>query len=111
VKRALLVVDMPFLSYQVNAEDALRNCGRVMKETYANAVKVEGGENMAPTIRALVDAGMPVMGHIGLTPQSVHALAATGAGTRRCRGGAAGEGCEGAGRCGLLRRGPGTAAG
>jgi 3-methyl-2-oxobutanoate hydroxymethyltransferase len=74
VKRALLVVDMPFLSYQVSAEDALRNCGRVMKETGAHAVKIEGGQGMAPTVRALVDAGMPVMGHIGLTPQSVHAL-------------------------------------
>jgi 3-methyl-2-oxobutanoate hydroxymethyltransferase len=74
VKRALLVVDMPFLSYQISPEDALRNCGRVMKETGANAVKIEGGQGMAPTVRALVDAGMPVMGHIGLTPQSVHAL-------------------------------------
>jgi 3-methyl-2-oxobutanoate hydroxymethyltransferase len=74
VKRALLVVDMPFLSYQISPEDAMRNCGRVMKETGANAVKVEGGQQMAPTVRALVDAGMPVMGHIGLTPQSVHAL-------------------------------------
>jgi len=74
VERALLVVDMPFLSYQVSVEDALRNCGRVMKETGAQAVKLEGGTAMAPTIRALVDIGIPVMGHIGLTPQSVHAL-------------------------------------
>jgi 3-methyl-2-oxobutanoate hydroxymethyltransferase len=74
VKRALLVVDMPFLSYQISPEDALRNCGRVMKETGANAVKIEGGQGMAPTVRALVDAGMPVMGHIGLTPQSYHQL-------------------------------------
>ena len=74
VKRALLVVDMPFLSYQISPEDALRNCGRVMKETRASAVKIEGGQPMAPTVRALVDAGIPVMGHIGLTPQSVHAL-------------------------------------
>lgn len=74
VKRALLVVDMPFLSYQISAEDALRNCGRVMKETGAHAVKVEGGRTMAATVRVLVDAGIPVMGHIGLTPQSVHAL-------------------------------------
>jgi 3-methyl-2-oxobutanoate hydroxymethyltransferase len=74
VQHALLVIDMPFLSYQVNAEDALRNCGRVMKETGCQAVKVEGGQTIAPTVRALVDAGIPVMGHIGLTPQSVHAL-------------------------------------
>jgi 3-methyl-2-oxobutanoate hydroxymethyltransferase len=74
VAHALLVVDMPFLSYQVSVEDALRNCGRVMKETGAHAVKIEGGTAMAPTVRALVDIGIPVMGHIGLTPQSVHAL-------------------------------------
>ena len=74
VARALLVVDMPFLSYQVSVEDALRSCGRVMKETGAQAVKIEGGGRMAPTVRALVDIGIPVMGHIGLTPQSVHAL-------------------------------------
>lgn len=74
VTHALLVVDMPFLSYQVSVEDALRNCGRVMKETGAHAVKIEGGTAMAATARALVDIGIPVMGHIGLTPQSVHAL-------------------------------------
>jgi 3-methyl-2-oxobutanoate hydroxymethyltransferase len=74
VQRALVVVDMPFLSYQVSTEDALRSCGRVMKETGAQAVKLEGGRAMAPTVRALVDIGIPVMGHIGLTPQSVHAL-------------------------------------
>jgi 3-methyl-2-oxobutanoate hydroxymethyltransferase len=74
VQRALLVVDMPFLSYQVTREDALRNCGRVMKETGAQAVKLEGGRPMADTVRALVDIGIPVMGHVGLTPQSVHAL-------------------------------------
>ena len=74
VQRALLVVDMPFLTYQVTREEALRNCGRVMAETGAQAVKLEGGTVMAPTIRALVDIGIPVMGHVGLTPQSVHAL-------------------------------------
>jgi len=74
VTHALLVVDMPFLSYQISAEDALRNCGRVMKETGAQAVKVEGGQTVAATVRRLVDAGIPVMGHVGLTPQSVHAL-------------------------------------
>ncbi len=74
VKRALLVVDLPFLSYQVSREDAVRNAGRVMKETGASAVKIEGGAAMAATVRALVEIGIPVMGHIGLTPQSVHAL-------------------------------------
>lgn len=72
---SFLVLDMPFLSYQVSTEDALRNCGRVLKETGVQAVKLEGG--VAATCRAveaLVHAGIPVMGHIGLTPQSVHAL-------------------------------------
>jgi len=72
--RAMVVCDMPFLSYQVSPEDALRNCGRAMKETGCHAVKIEGGQTMAPTVRRLVDVGIPVMGHIGLTPQSVHAL-------------------------------------
>jgi len=74
VRRALLVVDMPFLTYQVSREEAIRNCGRVMQETGAQAVKLEGGAAMADTVRAVVDAGIPVMGHVGLTPQSVHAL-------------------------------------
>lgn len=75
VKRALLVVDMPFLTYQVSSEDAMRNCGRVLQETGAQAVKVEGGhDEMADTVRRLVDTGIPVMGHIGLTPQSVHRI-------------------------------------
>jgi 3-methyl-2-oxobutanoate hydroxymethyltransferase len=74
VRRALVVIDMPFMTYQVSIEDAKRNCGRVMQLTNAHAVKLEGGVNMAPTIRALVEIGIPVMGHLGLTPQSVHAL-------------------------------------
>ncbi|NIR43782.1 MAG: 3-methyl-2-oxobutanoate hydroxymethyltransferase, partial [Gemmatimonadetes bacterium] len=75
LKRALLVVDMPFLTYQVSVEEAIRNCGRVLQETGAQAVKLEGGhQEMARTIRRLVDTGIPVMGHLGLTPQSVHRL-------------------------------------
>jgi 3-methyl-2-oxobutanoate hydroxymethyltransferase len=74
VARALIVVDLPFLSYQVSREEAVRNAGRVMKETGAQAVKLEGGETVAGTVRALVEIGIPVMGHVGLTPQSVHAL-------------------------------------
>ena len=74
VRRALVVIDMPFLTYQVSIEEAKGNCGRVLQLTGADAVKLEGGATMAPTIRALVDIGIPVMGHLGLTPQSVHAL-------------------------------------
>lgn len=72
VKHALVIADMPFMSYQVNAEDALRNAGRFLKEAGAAAVKMEGGVGMAPTIKRVVEAGIPVMGHIGLVPQSVH---------------------------------------
>src|SRR5690349_13708305 len=74
VRRALLIIDMPFLTYQVSIEDAKRNVGRVMQLTGAAGVKLEGGELIAPTVRALVEMGVPVMGHLGLTPQSVHQL-------------------------------------
>jgi 3-methyl-2-oxobutanoate hydroxymethyltransferase len=73
-EQAMVICDMPFLTYQVSAEDALRNCGRAMKETGCTAVKLEGGQPVAATVRRLVDIGIPVMGHLGLTPQSVHAL-------------------------------------
>jgi 3-methyl-2-oxobutanoate hydroxymethyltransferase len=73
-RRALVVCDMPFLTYQVTREDAIRNAGRAMAETGCHAVKVEGGAHIAPTVRALVDVGIPVMGHVGLTPQSLHTL-------------------------------------
>jgi 3-methyl-2-oxobutanoate hydroxymethyltransferase len=69
-----LVIDMPFMSYHVSLEESLRNAGRMMKETGANAVKLEGGEDFRHTVGALVRASIPVMGHIGLTPQSVHKL-------------------------------------
>src|SRR2546422_4423522 len=72
--RALVICDMPFMTYQISREDALRNCGRVLAETGCHAVKLEGGHAIADTVRALVDVGIPVMGHLGLTPQSVHAL-------------------------------------
>jgi 3-methyl-2-oxobutanoate hydroxymethyltransferase len=74
VTRALLVLDMPFLSYQVSVEDAKRNAGRVMQVTGAAAVKLEGGAWVAPTVQALVEIGIPVMAHLGFTPQSIHAL-------------------------------------
>ena len=73
-RRALLLADMPFLSYQVNADEAVRNAGRLMQESEAEAVKLEGGVAAAPTIRRLVQAGIPVMAHIGFTPQSVHQI-------------------------------------
>ncbi len=74
VSRALLVADMPFLSYQVSAEQALANAGRFVKEAAADAVKIEGGALRVPTVRTLVQNGIPVLGHIGLTPQSIRAL-------------------------------------
>jgi 3-methyl-2-oxobutanoate hydroxymethyltransferase len=71
---AFVVADMPFMSYQASCEDALRNAGRLIKEAGAEAVKVEGGVNAAPVIRAIAQADIPVMAHIGLTPQSVHRM-------------------------------------
>jgi 3-methyl-2-oxobutanoate hydroxymethyltransferase len=74
VKRALLVGDMPFGSYHVDGDEALRNASRFIKDAGAEAVKIEGGEKRADLIRRIIDAEIPVMGHIGLTPQSVHAM-------------------------------------
>jgi 3-methyl-2-oxobutanoate hydroxymethyltransferase len=73
-KRAHLVGDMPFMSYQVSPEEALKNAGRFLSEGGMHAVKLEGGADMAQTIRRVTAAGIPVMGHVGLTPQSVHAM-------------------------------------
>jgi 3-methyl-2-oxobutanoate hydroxymethyltransferase len=73
-KSAMVVGDMPFLSYQTSASDAVLNAGRFLKEAGAEAVKLEGGTQMAHAIRTIVNAGIPVMAHIGLTPQYVHAL-------------------------------------
>jgi 3-methyl-2-oxobutanoate hydroxymethyltransferase len=73
-RRALVFVDLPFLTYQVSPTEAIRNAGRVLQESGAHGVKLEGGRPMAETVRALVDRGIPVVGHLGLTPQSVHAL-------------------------------------
>ncbi|MCQ3932841.1 MAG: 3-methyl-2-oxobutanoate hydroxymethyltransferase [Chloroflexi bacterium] len=74
VKRAFLVGDMPFMSYQASREEALRNAGRLLKEGNADAIKLEGGLHMAETVHAMVQVGIAVMGHIGLTPQSVSAF-------------------------------------
>ena len=73
-KEALVVIDMPFMSYQTSVYDAVVNAGRLMKEGRAQAVKLEGGVEVAPQIKAIVDAGIPVMAHIGLTPQSINAF-------------------------------------
>ncbi len=72
VKNALIVVDMPFMSYQTSVDDAVRNCGRVMKEVGVGAVKLEGGAHIADIVRHLVRIGIPVMGHLGLTPQAIN---------------------------------------
>jgi 3-methyl-2-oxobutanoate hydroxymethyltransferase len=74
VRRALVVADMPYLSFQTGRRDAIRNAGRFLKEAGAAAVKIEGGRRRAPLVEALLDAEIPVMGHIGLTPQSVHLM-------------------------------------
>jgi 3-methyl-2-oxobutanoate hydroxymethyltransferase len=73
-RRALVVADLPFLSYQISAKQALKSAGRILKETNCQAVKLEGGRKMAATIRALVDAEIPVMGHVGLRPQAIRRI-------------------------------------
>ena len=73
-KQAFVVIDMPFMSYQASVEEAVRNAGRIMKETNCQAVKLEGGMEYADRIKAIVQAGIPVVAHIGLTPQSFNAL-------------------------------------
>ena len=73
-KSALLVGDMPFMSYQVNVDEALRNAGRFLQQGGMDAVKLEGGRERADAVRAITGAGIPVMGHLGLTPQSIHQL-------------------------------------
>lgn len=72
VDRALVVGDLPFMSYQVRSDEALRNAGRMVKEAHVEAVKLEGGEKICETVARIVDVGIPVMGHLGLTPQSIH---------------------------------------
>jgi 3-methyl-2-oxobutanoate hydroxymethyltransferase len=72
VDRSMVIVDMPFMSYQANDEEGFRNAGRVMKETGAGGVKFEGGERSANLVHMTVRAGIPVIGHLGLTPQSIH---------------------------------------
>lgn len=72
--KALVVGDMPFMSYQASVADAVRSAGRLVKEGGAEAVKLEGGRRMAPKLAAVLEAGIPVMGHIGLTPQAIHEL-------------------------------------
>lgn len=73
-KNALIVGDMPFLSYHISVEDAVRNAGRLVKEGGAEAVKMEGGSNIINQVKAVIDAQIPVVGHLGLTPQSVNAF-------------------------------------
>ncbi|HOJ19521.1 MAG: 3-methyl-2-oxobutanoate hydroxymethyltransferase [Ignavibacteriales bacterium] len=72
IQRSMVIVDLPFMSYQLSVDEAFRNAGRIMKETSAGGVKLEGGEQYAETVKKISDAGIPVLGHIGLTPQSIH---------------------------------------
>ncbi len=81
VQRALVVADMPFMSYQVSPEEAFRNAGRLMKEAGASAVKIEGGHRVCEAVRRMTEAGIPVMAHLGLTPQSINQF-----GSYRARG-------------------------
>jgi 3-methyl-2-oxobutanoate hydroxymethyltransferase len=74
IRRSLLVADMPFMTYQVSAQQALENAGRLVKEGGAHAIKIEGGVRSAHSIAAIASADIPVMGHVGLTPQSVHRI-------------------------------------
>jgi 3-methyl-2-oxobutanoate hydroxymethyltransferase len=74
VQRAFLIGDMPFMSYQVSDEDAVRNAGRFVKEAACDAVKIEGGAEVTSRVESIINAGIPVMGHIGLTPQSITKL-------------------------------------
>jgi 3-methyl-2-oxobutanoate hydroxymethyltransferase len=83
VKRAIVVVDMPFGTYQVNADEAVKNAIRIMKESHADALKLEGGEEILPSVRKILDAGIPIMGHLGLMPQSINKF---GTYTVRARG-------------------------
>lgn len=78
---SMVVCDLPFMSYQTNPEEGFRNAGRVMKETGAGAVKLEGGERVCPAVKLMTDNGIPVIGHLGLTPQSINQF-----GTYRTRG-------------------------
>jgi len=73
-ERALVIIDMPFLSYQISPEEALRNAGRIMQQTGAQAVKAEGGLEILDAVKKITDAGIPLVGHLGLTPQSVNQL-------------------------------------
>src|SRR5947207_14229750 len=89
VKRALVIIDMPFLSYQASIESAVLNCGRAIQETGVGAVKVEGGSpEMLETVHALVRTGIPVMAHIGITPQVVNTIGGARVQGRQARGGA-----------------------
>ena len=73
-ERAFVIIDMPFLTYQVNAEEALRNAGKIIQQTGAQGVKVEGGKEIVAAVKSMTETGIPVVGHLGLTPQSVGQL-------------------------------------
>lgn len=85
-KRSMVVGDMPFMSYQISAGEALYNAGRFLKEANAHAVKLEGGAEICPMVSKIVEAGIPVMGHLGVTPQSVHQMGGYGVQGRGAKG-------------------------
>src|SRR3990172_42167 len=115
VRRALVIIDLPFLTYQVSIEEAKRNAGRAMQLTGANGVKLEGGLAIRETVRALVDIGIPVMGHVGFTPPSVHAPGGGGGGGGELGTGGGGRGVSARrsarGRGGARVKGRGAQAG
>ena len=100
---SLIVGDMPFMTYTISVEDALRNAARFIQEAGCQAVKLEGGVTVADTVKRMVECGIPVMGHIGLTPQSVNQLGGWKSRGRRRKRLAAAEGCPGTGGSRRLR--------
>ncbi len=110
-KQALIIADLPFGSFQVSPEETMRHAVRIMKKAAPQAVKLEGGVRSAASVRALTEAGIPVMGHVGMTPQSVNVFGGFKVQGKTEQAARAARGCRGAGRSGRLRRRAGARAG